>query len=255
MPSTASTMSSTKKSAKSVKEETPKMTAAEPEVELDVEHHERKRRDISKESVDGDFDTLQNRIEQEIQRLRGSNEKTRGVKFLRSVNKALKMLHSDTKRVMKLKKRNNRKKAVVSGFLKPVRISAELADFTGWNVNDTHSRVATTKFICEYIKSHNLRNETDKRLILCDEKLGKLLKYDPNNPPLDEKGQPAPLNYFRLQKYLKSHFIKIADTKRPAEPVVVPAHVEPAKTSKSTPAPKPKSSTRKAVRSEVLEED
>src|SRR5579872_5114169 len=111
MPSTASTMSSTKKNAKSVKEETPKMTAAEPEVELDVEHHERKRRDISKESVDGDFDTLQNRIEQEIQRLRGSNEKTRGVKFLRSVNKALKMLHSDTKRVMKLKKRNNRKKA------------------------------------------------------------------------------------------------------------------------------------------------
>jgi len=174
-----------------------------------AEKKERKRREVNKETVDLNFGDIQTRVEAEIAKLRESTEKVRGIKFLRSINKAIKTLHSDTKRVMKLKKKNNRKKTVVSGFLKPIKITPELATFTGWDINGTFSRVNVTKFICDYIKAHHLYNDEDKRLILCDDKLKSLLKYDPANPPNDKDGKPAPLNYFRLQKYLKPHFIKI----------------------------------------------
>lgn len=193
-----------KKSATSKKEVE---TAADGAV---VDKKERKRRDVSKETVDLAFDELQSRIEAEIKKLRESTEKVRGIKFLRSMNKTIKTLHSDTKRVMKLKKRNNRKKSVVSGFLKPIKITPELAAFTGWDIAKEYSRVDVTKHICGYIKENHLYKEEDKRLILPDEKLKVLLKYDPANPPNDPKtGKPAPLNYFRLQRYLKPHFIKI----------------------------------------------
>ncbi len=130
------------------------------------ERKERRRREVTKDSVDADFTSLQKRIDEEISRLRESSEKTRGIKFLRSVNKALKILHSDTKRVLKLKKKNNRKKSTISGFLKPIRISPELATFTGWDVNKNYSRVTVTKFICDYVKTNSLNNPKDKRQIV-----------------------------------------------------------------------------------------
>ncbi len=200
-----------KKPAK--KAATKKAEASVKDTDSSAEKKERKRREVNKETVDGDFSKLQDRIEAEIVRLRESTEKVRGIKFLRSINKALKTLHSDTKRVMKLKKKNNRKKTVVSGFLRPIMITPELASFTGWDKDGTYSRVAVTKFICDYIKDNRLYNTDDKRLILCDERLKGLLKYDPSNLPLDKEGKPALLNYFRLQKYLKPHFIKIETPK------------------------------------------
>jgi chromatin remodeling complex protein RSC6 len=203
------------------------------------ERKERKRRDVTKETIDNDFGALQQRIEMEITRLKDPSQKARGVKFLRSINKALKTLHSDTKRVMKLKKKNNRKKTVVSGFLKPIKISDELATFTGWDVNGTYSRVNVTKFICKYIKDNGLFNPDDMRLILCDEKLKNLLNYDPQNPGVDSEGNPTPLNYFRLQRYLKPHFIKIE-----GQETATPAPVVEAKAEKSAPKSAPKSAAK-----------
>jgi len=212
MSSTKKTSQSKKTTKKSAAKEKSVVKKAEVSVVADVsqvEKKERKRREVNKETIDSTFTEIQNRVDAEINKLRESTEKVRGIKFLRSVNKAIKTLHSDTKRVMKLKKKNNRKKTVVSGFLKPIKISPELAAFTGWDVNNTYSRVTVTKFICTYIKTNHLYNEADKRLILCDDKLKTLLKYDPANPPLDKEGKPAPLNYFRMQTYLKPHFIKL----------------------------------------------
>lgn len=174
-----------------------------------TEKKERQRRSVDKESVDNAFTELQTRIAAEIEKLRESEGKVRGIKFLRSIGKAIKTLHSDTKRVMKLKKRNNRKTTVESGFLRPVRISKELAQFTSWDVEATYLRRNVTKYICNYIKEHRLYDEKDKRNILCDEKLRVLLNYDAATVPLGKDGKPAVLNYFRLQKYLKPHFIKI----------------------------------------------
>lgn len=214
------------------------------------EKKERKRREVSKETVDADFDTIQQRINDEVERLRANTDKkVRGIKFLRSINKAIKILHSDTKRVMKLKKKNNRKKTVVSGFLKPINISPELAKFTGWDVNGAYSRVTVTKFICEYIKKNLLFDQTDKRKILVDAKLQALLNYDPKNPPKNENGEPEVLNYFRLQKHLKSHF----------RPLVVPVGSEEEKVEdapkKKASAKAPKAAAKKAAKAKEVEED
>lgn len=256
MSTKASTKKATTKKAPAEKKRTKKAEAKEQTAEP-VEKKERKRRDVNKESVDIDFAALQTRIESEISRLRESTEKVRGIKFLRSINKALKTLHSDTKRVMKLKKKNNRKKTVVSGFLKPIRISPELAAFTGWDVNGTYSRVNVTKFICEYIKTNKLYNEKDKRKILCDDKLKKLLNYDPANPGLDKDGNPAELNYFRLQKHLKDHFIRI-ETPAGESPATEQPKTEKKvaeKSKKATEKTAPKASAAKKSKKPREEED
>ena len=219
MSTKATKKTATKKAAAPAKEKKARKTESKEEVVVaTTEKKERKRRLVDKESVDQAFLELQTRITTEIDKLRESDGKVRGIKFLRSINKAFKTLHGDTKRVMKLKKKNNRKKGTVSGFLKPIKISEELATFLGWDHSQSYSRVSVTKNICKYIKDKHLYDENDKRKILCDDKLKVLLKYDPNNVPLDENGTPLTLNYFRLQKFLKPHFIKVEGDKTEKAP-------------------------------------
>lgn len=169
----------------------------------------RVRRVVTRESLETDFTTLQKRIEDEIEKLRQSTEKVKGVKFLRSVNKAVKVLHSDSLRVLKIKPKSNRSRSTTSGFMKPVGITSEMAKFTGWDATKLYSRVDVTKYICKYIRDNELQNSEDRRQILVDDKLKALLNYDPANPPMDKKtGKPAPLTYFRLQQYIQPHFVK-----------------------------------------------
>lgn len=171
----------------------------------------RVRRVVTRESLETDFTNLQKRIEDEIEKLRQSSEKVKGVKFLRSVNKMVKVLRSDSLRVLKIKPKTNRSRSTTSGFMKPVGITSDMARFTGWDAAKLYSRVDVTKFICKYIRENNLQNSEDRRQILVDDKLKALLNYDPSNPPLDKKtGKPAPLTYFRLQQYIQPHFVKDA---------------------------------------------
>lgn len=165
------------------------------------------RRVPTRESVEQEFDDLVKSLDDEIAKLRSSSDKSKGVKFLRTVNKKVKNLRSHALRITKTRstvKRNNNN----SGFKKPVQITKELAKFTGWNDKDLHSRVEVTKFICDYVKEHNLQNPEDRRKI-CVEKdlpLKGLLGYDSKN---DDK----PLTYYSLQTYLKKHFVKPEVTK------------------------------------------
>ena len=183
----------------------PKAEAA-PATTENTESEKKERRVPTKESLHTDFESLLAKISGEVERLRAAKPKAKGVKFLKTINKDIKQLHSDVNRVNKFKKNGERKTSTSSGFLKPVNISSELAKFTGWDVSKAYSRTAVTKFICNYIKTKKLYEESDKRNILCDAALKNLLKYDPANPPKDEEGKPQPLTYFRLQQYLKSHF-------------------------------------------------
>ena len=183
----------------------PKAEAA-PATTENTESEKKERRVPTKESLHTDFESLLAKISGEVERLRAAKPKAKGVKFLKTINKDIKQLHSDVNRVNKFKKNGERKASTSSGFLKPVNISSELAKFTGWDVSKAYSRTAVTKFICNYIKTKKLYEESDKRNILCDASLKSLLKYDPSNPPKDEEGKPQPLTYFRLQQYLKSHF-------------------------------------------------
>jgi upstream activation factor subunit UAF30 len=173
----------------------------EPETVSDVEHVEVKtgKRKPTKESVLKNFDDLLQLLNDEIAANRSSNTRVKGVKFLRSLNKKLLVLRAHTARVMKKKQSTNRVNKN-SGFLKPVQVSAEILKFTGWNDNELKSRVDVTKFICNYIKEKNLQDPADRRNILVDKPLGKLLAYNPAT-------ETEKLTYYRLQTYLKKHFV------------------------------------------------
>jgi len=153
--------------------------APSKKTESDAPAEKKERRVITKESLSTDFESVVTSINEEIERLREAKPKAKGIKFLKTLNKAIKQLHNDANRVTKFKKQSTRKANTSSGFLKPVNISGELAKFTGWDVNNTYSRTEVTKFICEYVKSNKLfdsSEEGDKRNILVDEKLKTLLK-------------------------------------------------------------------------------
>jgi chromatin remodeling complex protein RSC6 len=156
------------------------------------------------ETVCESFDELIKLIDGEVENMRTSQSKAVGVKFLRSINKRLKLLKTKTTKAMKQRQRFTRKPSsnTNSGFLKPVNISKDMAKFTGWDPAHEKSRVEVTKYICKYIKDNNLQNPADRRQILADDKLKKLLNYDPKK---DDK-----LTYYKIQSYLKPHFIPVA---------------------------------------------
>ena len=201
------------KKESSKKEKKPKKVVEEPvdeEVvdsstteELVDSSETKKRVPPTKESILASFDEIIAMVESEITTIRENNTKTKGVKFLRTLNKRLKTLRNQSSRVIKQRNSSSRKVTnnTNSGFLKPVKISNEMAKFTGWNANELKSRVDVTKYICNYIKENNLQNPTDKRQILADSKLSKLLNYDP-------KKANEPLTYYRIQSYIKPHFLK-----------------------------------------------
>lgn len=85
-----------------------------------------------------------------------------------------------------------------SGFVKPTRITDELAKFLGKEVGTEMARTEVSKEINQYVVANGLRDKSNGRIILPDAKLGKLLKA----------GKGDEVTYFNLQRYLKPHFIK-----------------------------------------------
>ena len=84
--------------------------------------------------------------------------------------------------------------------MKPVSLSKEMCKFTGWEKDCPKSRVDVTKFICKYIREKELQNPSDRRIILPDDKLKKLLSIDGS--------ESDPLTYYSLQKKIQHHFNK-----------------------------------------------
>ena len=102
------------------------------------------------------------------------------------------------------RKNKNKGNRAPSGFVKPTKISDELATFLGKEPGTLMARTDVTKQITAYIRSNSLQDKANGRLILADEKLKKLLNYD-------EKTVADPsqhLSYFNLQRYLSGHFEK-----------------------------------------------
>ena len=85
-----------------------------------------------------------------------------------------------------------------SGFVKPTKISDELATFLDKPSGSEMARTEVTRHINEYIRNNKLQDSENGRKIHPDPKLAKLLKVT----PADE------LTYFNLQKYMSPHFAK-----------------------------------------------
>jgi len=168
-----------------------------------VDSSTKKRFTPTKDSILSSFDEIISMIEAEVTSLRETQNKNKGVKFLRSLNKRLKMLKNHSNRVIKQKNPSTRKTSNNnSGFLKPVKISNDMAKFTGWDPSELKSRVDVTKYLCKYIRDNKLQDPKDKRNIIMDNKLSKLLNYD------TKKNDGKPLTYYRIQTCIKPHFIK-----------------------------------------------
>lgn len=85
-----------------------------------------------------------------------------------------------------------------SGFVKPTRISDELAKFLDKPSGTEMARTDVTRNINVYIRAHNLQDKENGRKINPDSKLQTLLKLKKT----DE------LTYFNLQRYMSPHFAK-----------------------------------------------
>ena len=84
-----------------------------------------------------------------------------------------------------------------TGFAVPGAISDELAVFMGVKTGTKVARTEVTKSIVKYIGDNGLQNPADKRVILPDQALCKLL----DSKDCDE------VTYFNLQKFLNHHFV------------------------------------------------
>ena len=108
------------------------------------------------------------------------------------------------------KKRQNAKNSP-SGFAKPNKISDELCDFIGVPHGTEKSRTDITRLINAYVKEHNLNKPENKRFILPDAKLKKILNV----------GDSEEINYFILQKLISHHFPASASKAVAKAPVAV----------------------------------
>ena len=87
-----------------------------------------------------------------------------------------------------------------NAFLKQKALSPELAAFMGIKAGEKRSQTEVTKFISEYVKSHNCYDPSFKRRIIPNAALAKLLRVD----------DKTEVTYLNLQKFLKVHFVKTA---------------------------------------------
>jgi chromatin remodeling complex protein RSC6 len=155
---------------------------------------------LSKEMIEKESVDLLSAIETEIDRLRTSTVKTKGIKFLRTIKKQIKMFSSHALRMCRRVKPRQKRTGGSTGLMKPVAISDELAEFIGSEPGTMHARTEITKHLCQYIKENNLQQASDKRFICVadDPKLKALLRIKSTKP----------VKYCFLQRHLRVHYLK-----------------------------------------------
>ena len=99
---------------------------------------------------------------------------------------------------LSLKRRRKTVNRAPSGFVKPTRISDELAHFLEKPSGSEMARTEVTRDINKYIRLHNLQDKDNGRKINPDSKLAALLKITGGEE----------LTYFNLQRFMSPHFAK-----------------------------------------------
>jgi len=163
----------------------------------------RKRKIITIEVLNEEFNDLIELIDTEIARRQEKKSSTDGIRFLRSVIRRTKEIQKHSKRIKKISARSGERNPN-SGFEKKVKITPAFAKFMKVSKATLVSRTEGGKAIHAYIKAHNLQNPEDRRQIFPDATLTKLLGYD--------EAKHGKLMYFRIQQLMQIHFVKVAPT-------------------------------------------
>lgn len=194
MPKTKATKTTKSKKAKTAPVESPAPAPA-PVVETPVETTQEVSVDTQEEELPSQFDYSSdiNALQTE---LKGAALVIKSL--LAKVNALEKRASKDRKFVEKKLKSKPKKSGAASlnGFSKPGPVSDELRSFLGLSSEDLIARTEVTKRITAYCLQNKLQNADDKRIILADAPLRKLLRL----------GKNEQLTYFNLQKYMKVHF-------------------------------------------------
>jgi len=194
----------TKKSTKSKVKADVEVKSSEPEIPKEVEKEVVVKKETLTPTVEKTEDvpslTLEDNINTRLTALLSTVSSV--INELKTIQTEVKLVQKNYNKVVKdhnkivnKKKKTGRKP---SGFAKPSQITNEMSDFLGLEKGVEIARNEVTSLINKYIVDNNLRNEEDKRKILPDKKLSKLLNL---------KGDEE-LSYFNLQRYMKHHFIK-----------------------------------------------
>lgn len=139
----------------------------------------------------------------EVSALSKLEEKLNAVSaLLKEVTVELKAAKKENERMRKIVEKTESKRAKArsnpNGFAKPAKITDDLCDFLAVARGTLISRTDVTRKINAYIKEHNLNKPENKRFILPDVKLRKIL-----GTKADEE-----ISYFQLQKYISRSFVK-----------------------------------------------
>ena len=152
-------------------------------------------------------------------------------------------LRADLKRLQKAVRKLSKgeededKPKKLSGFAKPMKMSAELCAFLGVDKDTFMARTDVTKEINKYVKANNLQNPENKRELILDDKLKTILTV-----PSD-----VTLTFFNLQRYMSNHYLKSEEpADAPKTPAAPAATEEKATVKKVVKKVRPASATAKA---------
>lgn len=148
--------------------------------------------------------TENNEVDEIFDKFNGIIENLNSIKYqINSLHQQLKVLEKTVNKKMKGMKKNiekqnkNKGNKKPSGFAKPTKVTNELCLFMNKTEGTEIARTEVTKAIVSYIKTNNLENKKNSKIIEADETLKHLLGIDDNQE----------LTYFNLQKYMNKHFI------------------------------------------------
>ena len=149
------------------------------------------------------FDLLLKKMDEDRQRLKENINEVRDMRkqFRRKMREMNKKKRRDHKG-------GNANKAP-SGFAQPCKISDELCDFLGEEHGTLVPRTHVTKEIINHVKSKDLQDPSNRKRIIPDEALRRLV------------GDVDDLTFFNLQVHLNPHFPRKA--KKESDAVAAPA--------------------------------
>lgn len=220
-----------KKSGKSSKKTTTSSVVNEPQIEQKVEEVAEQ---VATEVVEEVTMTDEERFEHQFTSLMNSfKEFTKTVRdTMTTFQSELKTLATQSKKLCKrTRKRTSRGNKTPNGFTKTVSVSADMLKFCGKSSEEQMSRNEVNQFIHTYIREHNLQNPENKREIIPDSKLKKILDLsklrskkelqDATRAKGEKKGWSSEqletelakvtdkehVNYFNLQRLVNHHYV------------------------------------------------